>query len=105
MGAFFKIGVKEDPNYNPYGTVFTDRQQAIINGEFVENLRKTEVTKIIRKAEKLELFDLAEDVFALYERMLTGDNRFANLSEEQKEKIIADCKVGLQKLTPWKISW
>ena len=56
MTARFRFGEKEEPNYNPYGTVFTDRQQAIINGDIVRNLKKTEVTKIIRKAEKLELF-------------------------------------------------
>ena len=105
MAARFKIGVKEAPDYNPYGTIFTDRQQAIINGEKVDNLRRTEISTIIRKAEKLELFTLAENVFCLYEELLTGNNEFSNLSEEKKEAIVEDCKQRLQKLTPWKLEW
>ena len=105
MSAFFKIGVKEDPNYNPYGTVFTERQQAIIKGEKIDNLNKNEVTKVIKKAEKMGCFNIAENVFCLYEEMLTGDNEFEKFSEATKQHIISDCKKRLQKLTPWKLEW
>ena len=105
MPAFFKIGVKEDPNYNPYGTVFTERQQAIIRGENVNRLTTTEITKVIRKAEKLGNVELAEKVFCLYEAMLTGDNEFEKLSETTKKQIVEDCKQRLQRLTPWKLEW
>lgn len=105
MSAFFKIGVKEDPNYNPYGTVFTERQQSIIRGETVNRLTTTEITKVIRKAEKMGNIKLAENVFCLYEGLLTGDNEFERLSDATKKQIIEDCKKRLQRLTPWKLEW
>jgi len=72
----FNYGKQEDELYHShrscftdeklYGTVFTPRQQAIIDGEFVPNLKGNEITTIIRKAESLELYDIAESVYEDY---------------------------------------
>lgn len=89
---------KDDKNYNPYGTRFTERQLKIINGIPVENLKTTEITIIIRKAEKLGWPEIAEQVWDLYEDKVMGtDFKFKYSLEEAKDV--------LQKLTPRKIEW
>lgn len=105
MAARFSFKPKSNPNYNPYGSSFTERQQAIIDGQDVEDLRRNEVTKIIRKAEKMNRFELAEEVYCLYENFLSGESETRNLSSSELETIICDCKERLQGLTPWKLEW
>ena len=85
--------------------LFTERQNAIIQGQKINDISRKDILAIIKKAERLELHNLAEDVFSLYEEEITGDNTFANLSQEEREAIIADCKERLQRLTPWEIDW
>ncbi len=96
--ARFTFKNKEDEDYNPYGSRFTERQLKIINGIPVENLRTTEITIVMRKAEKLGWPEIAEQVWDLYEDEIMGtDFKFKYTLEEAKEV--------LQKLTPRKIEW
>ena len=48
------------------GVPFTEREHKIINGEKVANFRKLDITKIIRKAESLGQYDVAEQVYDMY---------------------------------------
>lgn len=88
---------KFDKKDNPYGTKFTKRQIDIINGAEVENLKRTEVTIVIRKAEKLGHYDIAENVWELYEDYMTGGFEGKYTYEEAVET--------LRKLTPWPTGW
>ena len=72
MSARFNFGMKEQPDYNPYGTSFTERQQRIIFGLPVSGLKLQEITIIMRKAEKLDMPELAEAVYDMYEEAITG---------------------------------
>ena len=54
----------DKPDY--CGCPFTERQQAIIDGESVTNVRKREVTVIINKAEYIGRYDIAEMVYDAY---------------------------------------
>ena len=52
MGAIFRYINRDDPDYNPYGTVYTERQNKILSGEIpVDSISTTELTKLRRKAE------------------------------------------------------
>jgi hypothetical protein len=82
---------------NPYGTKFAKRQIDIINGIEVENLKRTEVTIVIRKAEKLGHYDIAESVWERYEDFMTGGFE-SKYTYEEAVKI-------LRKLTPWPTGW
>lgn len=77
-----------------YGTVFTERQQAIIDGEFVPHLRKVELIMIINKAEHLELYEIADTVCQLY-NYLYGDDRPIPTEEE-----LAEAQRIMDELTP-----
>ena len=89
----FKFNNRE----NPYGTKFTKRQIDIINGVPVDNLRRTEVTIVIRKAEKLGHYDIAEKVWELYEDYMAGSFDSKYTYKEAVEK--------LRGLTPWPTGW
>lgn len=93
MGARFNYGQREEMGYNPYGTVFTPRQERIILGLPVNGLRTQEITTVIRKAEKLELLELSETVFDMYEEILTD--------RVPPKHTIEEAKSILQNLTPW----
>ena len=94
----FKTNNKEDSSYNPYGKKFTERQLQIIEGVPVEGLRSTEVTIVMRKAEKLGRDDIADAVYIRYEEMISGPKIKCPCSlEELKERF--------QKITPYKIEW
>ena len=45
------------------GQPFTERQQRIIDGKYVKNIRKWDIVMIINKAESLGQFDTAEDIY------------------------------------------
>lgn len=45
---------------------FTERETKIIAGETVTNFRRLDITKIIRKAESLGQYELAEKVYDMY---------------------------------------
>ena len=77
-----------------YGTEFTQRQQAIIDGEMVPNLRKLEITTIIKKAESLMLYDTADSVFQMYEYL------FDESTPMPTEEEIAQAAATLDALTP-----
>ena len=46
--AQFGYHKKFDDNYNPYGTVFTERQERIIRGVDIKTVRLNELTIIIK---------------------------------------------------------
>lgn len=54
----------DKPDY--CGSPFTERQQAIIDGKLVPNVRKREITVIINKAEYIGRLDIAEKVYDAY---------------------------------------
>lgn len=96
----FNFTNKEDINYNPYGKKFTERQLRIINGQTVDKLRLNEITKVIKKAEKLGDESLAMEIFELYEDMIMGYN--TNPPKYTFEEAV----LGLRKLTPaWIKNW
>ena len=49
-----------------YGSVYTERQLAIIAGEYVPGLQRNHITLIVRKAEQLGDYDTAEHLYELY---------------------------------------
>lgn len=53
-------------DHKEYGTVYTRRQEAIMHGEHVENLRKTEISRLINKAEYLGDYEIAENLYLMY---------------------------------------
>jgi len=94
----FRIGAKIDPNYNPYGTRFTHRQDEIILGVKHNSVRRNELSIIMRKAEINGYYEIAEQVYEMYEDVIIGKDYHDKYSLEE-------AKTGLQKLTPWKIKW
>lgn len=53
----------------PYeGVPYTERQKAIISGEIIAT-RKQEIVVIMKKAESLEQYDIAEKVYDMYGHM------------------------------------
>ena len=76
MYAQFNYHKKNDPDYNPYGEVFTKRQMDIILGNPVDKLRKGELTVIIKKAEKLGMPSIAEDVMSKYDELFVDVDKF-----------------------------
>jgi len=90
----FNIGMKEDPDYNPYGTSFTERQMQIICGVPVDNLKKQEISIIMKKADKMGIPSIAERVYVLHEEMYTGPKVKPKYTHKEALE-------GLQKLTPW----
>ena len=94
VGARFNYHKKGNNEYNPYGSEFTERQKQIIRGEPVDGVRMQEVTVIMRKAEKLGLYVIAEMVYEQYMEAYTGKTPPKYSIEEAKKK--------LQDLTPWK---
>ena len=90
----FNIGMKQNPEYNPYGKSFTERQMQIICGLPVDRLKRQEITIIMKKAEKMGMPSIADRVYELYEEMYTGPKfEYKYTYEEALE--------GLRKLTPW----
>jgi len=49
-----------------YGTPFTEREKVIIAGGKVPNFRRLDITRIMRKAESLGQYELAEKVYDMY---------------------------------------
>lgn len=81
-----------------YGTGFTERQQNIIDGLPVNNLRNSEIGLIIKKAEKLGMDELAMDVYSAYEYRLAPP-------KSEYEYTIEECKEILQSFVPFVINW
>ena len=57
-----------------YGTSWSDRQKKIIAGTQDGKIRKNEVTTIIRKAEQLEMFELAQQTYKRYAFLYRQNN-------------------------------
>lgn len=99
MGAIFRYINRDDPNYNPYGTVYTERQNKILSGEIpVDSISTTELTKLRRKAEVIGDLRNAEIAEILYYRKTSPTSYFPPYTMEEAKEI-------LQNLTPWQIKW
>lgn len=94
---YFRFINRDDPGYNPYGNVFSERQEKIINGEYIPNLRKNEVTTVIKKAEKNGQNELAQALRDQYEDFMFGCKEVPIYDLEEAKSI-------LQSLTPFHIS-
>lgn len=95
--ARFMHHKKFEPDYNPYGTIYTERQESIIRGMNPDDVSKKELTTLIKKAERLE----DEDVV-----MQLLDNYYCVLFPDEVPKYsIEESKNILQSLTPWTIQW
>ena len=47
MGAIFRYISRDDPNYNPCGTVYTEHQNKIFSGEIpIDSVSAIELTKL-----------------------------------------------------------
>lgn len=87
---------RKDPNYNPYGTVYTDKQTMILDGVVpVETVRLSELAILVKKAEKMGDRDNAELARQLYEQKSNPESYFPPYS-------LGEAKAILQRLTPWK---
>ena len=75
-----------------YGTTFTERQQAIIRGDNVPNIRKNEISYIINKAEYLGMYEIAEEMYLRYGYMFH--------QRESGDPTLTEALEILDKLTP-----
>lgn len=85
------------PDYNPYGTVYSERQAKILCGIIpVEEVRLSELAILVKKAEKIGDGENQEIAQQLYEQRSNPSVYFPPYSLEEAKAI-------LQSLTPWKI--
>lgn len=96
--ARFNFGVKESPEYNPFGRTFTERQEQIIRGVSQDTVTKNQLTVIMRKAEKLGCPEVAQQIYEMYEAVFTGPNDGCKYT-------IDEAKAILESLTPWRVPW
>lgn len=88
---------KYEPNYNPYGNVFTERQERIIRGVDPCEVRKGELSILLKKAERMGCDELVLQLAETYESVLYL-NDTPHYSVEESMTI-------LESLTPWPIEW
>ena len=92
----FNIGKdKLAPSFNPYGTTYTERQLAILNGDIsLDAVRLVELTILLRKAEKLDDGAATELASQLYIQKSNPGEYFPPYTVEEAKAI-------LRELTPW----
>ena len=95
--AQFRYHKKFEEDYNPYGTVFTERQDRIIRGVDINTIRLNEIKVILKKAERMQNDEIAMQVVEMYEELLFG--------REKPRYTVQEAKAILQALTPWEIKW
>ena len=74
---------------------FSERELLIMRGEPVEELRRKEVLKIMKKAEKMGLSQVEEDVYKMYENLITDNDK------HKPKYTLEEANAILKKLTPW----
>lgn len=86
-----------EPDYNPYGTKFTDRQNEIIKGVDPSSIKLSELIVIMKKARINGFDEIAEQIYEMYEDKIVG--------KEKPKYSIEQAKNILQSMTPWEIKW
>lgn len=79
-------------------SIFNERQQDIINGVHVDNLKNSEILRVVKKAENYGMDELAMDVYLAYENRLIPP-------KPKYEYTIEECKEILQSYVPFEINW
>ena len=69
---------------------FTNKEWEIINGERAHNIRTTEVTKLINKAEDYGRFDIADKLRDMYEYLYEDPYHINRLPKEEALSILDD---------------
>ena len=87
---------KESHLQKLYNSSFTERQRQIINGE-CPNVRKNEVSTLIKKCETKGLETLAQEIYEQYDELITG--------KRTPEYTLEQARAILQANTPWDIEW
>ena len=88
---------KFEQNYNPYGSVFTERQERIIRGMDPGEVRKTELTILLKKAERMGCDDLVLQLAETYESVMYPD--------EVPYYSVKEAIAIMEALSPWPIHW
>lgn len=96
-GPQFRYHRKNDPNYNPYGTRLTERQERIIRGVDINSVSLGEINTLINKLEKLGDSETAMLVYEMYEELIAGKDE----SKYTTEEAIAI----IENMMPWKMNW
>lgn len=97
--ARFSFRDKNAPDYNPFGTTYTERQEGILNGTVsLDSIRLTELAVLIRKAANIGDEATRESAELLYCHKKDPDAYFPKYT-------ISEAKEILQRLTPWPIQW
>ena len=98
--AHFFFTNKDGPDYvGFYGTIYTDRQLAILNGEIpLDEIRPNELSFLYKKAKLKGDMDSYEEAMALYQERTTPSEYVPTYTIDKAKEI-------LQALTPWKIKW
>ena len=95
---FFKN--KDSPDYvGFYGTVYTDRQLAILNGEIpLSEVRPNELSFLYKKAKVKGDMESYEEAMSLYLQRTAPQEYIPTYTIDEAKEV-------LQELTPWEINW
>lgn len=96
-GPQFRYHKKNNPDYNPYGTKLTERQERIIRGVDIYSVSLGEINTLINKLEKLGDSETAMLVYEMYEELIAGKDESKYTTEEAISLI--------ESKMPWKMDW
>lgn len=98
--AHFFFTNKDSQDYvGVYGTVYTDRQLAILNGEIpLSEVRPNELSCLYKKAKNKGDMESYEEAMTLYLQRTAPEEYVPTYTIEEAKEV-------LQELTPWKINW
>jgi len=74
----------------PYGTEYTPRQQAIIDCEYVPNLNRGEISKLINKSRVLGDYEQADMLFEMYSDILMYNPKTPSKEEVDEARTYLD---------------